>query len=159
MYKTKVCRTCQKRKKINQFSLGRNKKPLLDCKTCVSAAAMERYYKHKNNNICTQCGTKHNHGTVYCAECAAKSVLRAKKWRQNRKKKCVEYLGGICNKCGLTTVFFNVYDFHHEDSEEKELQISHMIHRAHKWKDVKKELDKCVLLCANCHRIIHSHFE
>ncbi len=56
--------------------------------------------------------------------------------------------------CGLKTPFVSVYDFHHSNPNEKEFRISQRLRRS--WKELKKELDKCKLVCANCHRIIHT---
>lgn len=48
-------------------------------------------------------------------------------------------------------------DFHHINPKEKRFNISNPPkHLAH-WKVVEKEIQKCVLLCSNCHRELHSH--
>ncbi len=43
-------------------------------------------------------------------------------------------------------------DFHHLDPLEKEFTLSA---RMTSWSRIKRELDKCVLLCARCHREVH----
>lgn len=48
-----------------------------------------------------------------------------------------------------------VYDFHHKDKSEKTKEVSYLITANVGWEKLKRELDKCVLLCANCHRIRH----
>lgn len=73
--------------------------------------------------------------------------------RKDLKEKAVEYKGGECAMCGLVSDIIDVYDFHHEDSTKKEHTIGHML--AYPWSSVVAELDKCMLLCANCHRIVH----
>ena len=71
--------------------------------------------------------------------------------RQN-KLKAIEYLGGRCFKC--EGVFHpSVYDFHHRNPEEKDIGVS--VIKGRSWERLKEELDKCDLLCANCHREIH----
>lgn len=86
----------------------------------------------------------------------ANKELRHKQQReraQNFKRKAIEYCGGCCQQCG--GVFPPaVYDFHHINPDEKELLISKML--SHSWENIKKELDKCLLLCANCHRLVHN---
>ena len=72
---------------------------------------------------------------------------------QNFKKKAVEYCGGKCCHCG-NQFPPAVYDFHHINPEEKEVLISKIM--SHSWDSIIKELDKCILLCANCHRIEHN---
>lgn len=68
------------------------------------------------------------------------------------KLKCIEYLGGKCIRCGYNK-FAEVLEFHHRNPQEKLFQISG--NHCRKWEDVKTELDKCDLLCANCHREKH----
>jgi len=73
------------------------------------------------------------------------------------KQKAIEYKGGKCEDCG--GVFHRrAYDFHHLNPEEKEGKLTQMF-RSRKWEYILPELDKCVLLCANCHRIRHSEDE
>jgi len=78
------------------------------------------------------------------------------KRRQNErefKRKCVVYKGGKCMKCGLID-HPSVYDFHHRDPKMKDFGICKYPSRCLD-ETVKKELDKCDILCANCHRKEH----
>ena len=75
--------------------------------------------------------------------------------RQERKRKAVQYLGGKCVDCGLQTDFMSVYDFHHKDAETKSDRVAELISHYRSWEIVQAELDKCILLCSNCHRIRH----
>jgi hypothetical protein len=69
------------------------------------------------------------------------------------KSKAIIYLGGQCTDCKGS--FPNrVYDFHHLDNDKKESGLARIMGRT--WDKIKPELDKCVLLCANCHRIRHN---
>ena len=54
--------------------------------------------------------------------------------------------------CGLITSKVEVYDFHHRDPSQKDFSISK---NAKSFEKCKQELDKCDLLCANCHRLRH----
>jgi len=45
--------------------------------------------------------------------------------------------------------------FHHLNSEKKDFGVS-QAGLTRSWERVKKEIEKCVLVCANCHREIHS---
>jgi len=74
----------------------------------------------------------------------------ARRW--SKKIKAIEFLGGRCSSCGEKDVF--VLEFHHTD--EKENGINELLMRDAYWKDIKKELEKCVLLCGNCHFETHS---
>lgn len=75
-----------------------------------------------------------------------RSILRAA---------AVELMGGKCLHC--EGVFpLAAYDFHHVNSEEKERHPSDMLD-ASSIRTIAEEIAKCVLLCANCHRVEHSH--
>lgn len=80
---------------------------------------------------------------------------RAKEKYAATKRKAVAYLGGICQQCGLEDECINVYEFHHKNPAEKDFEISTKTRRLTLSAAVKKELDKCELLCSNCHRKKH----
>lgn len=48
-----------------------------------------------------------------------------------------------------------VLDFHHEDPSMKEFNISSMIKRRNSIETIESEIEKCIVLCANCHRKLH----
>ena len=65
----------------------------------------------------------------------------------------VNYKGGKCEICGYDK-YLGALDFHHLDPAQKDFAISNS--NIYKNLDkLKKELDKCILVCANCHREIH----
>ena len=83
-----------------------------------------------------------------CKHCFNKrSVSR----RQSLKKKAVEHLGGKCQRCGYSK-YIGALEFHHKDPSDKDLTIADS---GKKWDNIKEEVEKCMLLCANCHREIH----
>lgn len=87
----------------------------------------------------------------YCRPCDASR--RAGAYRDS-KKVAVEYLGGKCVLCGYSK-YIGALHFHHRDPSEKEFGFG--VNRKVRWcASVKKELDKCVLLCANCHGEVHA---
>jgi predicted transcriptional regulator len=65
----------------------------------------------------------------------------------------MEYKGGKCCLCGYNKCK-GALDFHHIDPEKKEFAIGSL--RAYRWDIVKPELDKCILVCKNCHAEIHA---
>ncbi|HEY4385634.1 MAG TPA: hypothetical protein VGN34_14340 [Ktedonobacteraceae bacterium] len=66
------------------------------------------------------------------------------------KERLVEHMGGKCNDCG--GIFHPaVFEFHHIDN--KNHNIPRLYH--HRWESIIKELEHCVMLCANCHRMRH----
>ena len=65
----------------------------------------------------------------------------------------IEYKGGSCTRCGYNK-YQGALDFHHLDPKEKDFNPGHL--KKYKFDDkIKKELDKCILVCSNCHREIH----
>lgn len=83
-----------------------------------------------------------------CISCRSEYTIER---RQRIKIQAIEYLGGQCADCELIDIPA-VYDFHHLNPSEKEFSFG-KIHR--KFEAIKLELDKCVLLCSNCHRKRH----
>ncbi len=85
-----------------------------------------------------------------------KDVLRIK-YRWRKKEKAIwleEYKKNIkCSKCGDNRYY--VLDFHHIAINNKEFGIAEMIRQGFSVKRIEKEIDKCMALCANCHREWH----
>lgn len=110
---------------------------------------------------CTKCGKSFDESEFafqnkskkkYHSKCKACSREDIRLRRVKRKEDLVELKGGKCQECGYKK---NIYalEFHHVDSDEKDFRISECITR-----DIEiilKEIDKCTLLCSNCHREIH----
>jgi len=69
-----------------------------------------------------------------------------------RKIKAVEMGGGKCQLCGYTKCIAAM-DFHHLDPGSKDSNVKNLW--GGKWKNIEKEIRKCQLLCANCHRELH----
>ncbi len=73
--------------------------------------------------------------------------------RRERSIKVFQYAGGKCIKCGLVDDPV-VFDFHHLDPATKEFNISRATCGNYSWDRLVKEISKCILVCANCHRKI-----
>ena len=72
------------------------------------------------------------------------------RWRKI-KEKAIEYKGGCCTECGYKK-HPAALQFHHlRDKKDSWGQL-----RKKSWDKIIEELDKCVLMCANCHSIEHS---
>ncbi len=72
------------------------------------------------------------------------------KRRRKVKAMSIEYKGGKCLLCGYNK-FQGALELHHIESKNKSFGIGDKGY-TRSWERVKTELDKCVLLCANCHR-------
>lgn len=73
-------------------------------------------------------------------------------YRQRMKLRLIEYKGGQCKECGYNKSVPGAYVFHHRNPEEKDFAVSG---KSLKWETLKKEADKCDLLCCNCHAEKH----
>lgn len=90
-----------------------------------------------------------------CYECLPDEHLGDASWlRRLVKNKAVQIKGGKCAICGQQYPN-SVYDFHHLNPEEKDFNLGNKTSTI-KWEIVKTEIEKCILVCANCHRMIHS---
>ncbi len=151
----KRCRVCG-----NLLALNNNNDICIYCKGSQDKANKREYNKNRKK-ICIKCGKKISYNNIsgLCKICKDEGTIkksrseRVIKWRKNKKIKLVEYKGGKCEICGYNKCI-EALEFHHRNPEEKEFHISH--------KNVKnieiyfKEVDKCILVCANCHREIHA---
>ena len=102
--------------------------------------------------ICKVCGKevihskKHRNVGNICSSC------RQRMYQTNNKKKAVEDLGGKCQICGYNKCI-EALDFHHINPKDKTFNIATKMGMS--FEKLKPELDKCILLCSNCHRELH----
>jgi hypothetical protein len=80
-------------------------------------------------------------------------VLAVSKRRRKLKSLAVELKGGKCQICGYNK-YVGALDFHHLNGESKDFDLSTR-GLTRSWEKIKDEADKCILVCANCHREIH----
>ncbi len=85
---------------------------------------------------------------VYRKKYLVKAVVD---WRKRVKIKLVEYKGGCCKICGYKKSI-GALEFHHTDPNEKDFAISG---KSYSFERLKKEVDKCILVCSNCHIEVH----
>lgn len=122
-------------------------------------------YMEIGKKVCPRCGKEKDiaefhlrrNGTdvsSYCKTCVNDETIE----RQTKfKRKCVEYKGGKCEMCGYNRCYAAL-DFHHRDPSQKDFGISKAKLTSFCEK-VERELDKCMLVCANCHRELHVGFK
>ena len=89
-------------------------------------------------------------GYYRCCKCASEAVILR---RKKVKEELVEYKGGKCEICGYNKCIAAL-EFHHVNSADKDFSISKKGVTISIEK-MKKEADKCMLLCSNCHKEIH----
>lgn len=80
-----------------------------------------------------------------------KECLAVSRCQRRKKWKAAESFGGKCSLCGYNKCLAAL-EFHHVEGKKE--APSSIIH-SWSWERAKKELQKCVLLCSNCHREVH----
>ena len=150
----KKCRKCQKefanRIKINgSIKILNKRKYCLECSPFGKRNTRKLHLPQRDENTtknCPQCGKdfKWNKNNV-CWTC--RSFTR----RKLSREKGIKYLGAKCKRCKIKDT--EVLTFHHLDRTTKYDNLSSLWHR--EWDIIKSELDKCELLCANCHMKLH----
>lgn len=83
-----------------------------------------------------------------CSQCASVAIRRTE-----LKLKAFYYKGGKCENCGFVGNPVS-FDFHHIDPTQKDFAIS-TTGTTKSWERIKQEVDKCQLLCKNCHAEKH----
>ncbi len=81
-------------------------------------------------------------------------VEHVTKCRQGLKKRLVEHFGGKCSICGYDKCIAAL-EFHHKDTSAKEFAVS-ANNTTKSYAKLLVEAEKCVLICANCHRELHA---
>ena len=167
----KICQKCQKefpfRMKIDGKERNfNNRKFCLDCSPFGLHNTRQLDNKLKGSKMCKRCNTVKkitdfykrrdgNDPSSYCKPCTNNQAVER---QRTFKKKCIEYKGGKCINCGYNKCV-GALEFHHLDPEDKDFSPSSARSRGEtkgNLKDeVKEELDKCILVCANCHREEH----
>lgn len=116
----------------------------MDTKIC-SKCNRELPVTHYHKNGFDSKGQQKYRG--YCKDCANS----LEKSRYQKKKAFIDSQKHCCAKCGDTRVY--VLDFHHKDKDEKEFTIGKI--KKGSLSLIQNEIDKCAVLCANCHREFH----
>jgi hypothetical protein len=151
MYKTRICKSCgQSLLLTKEFfhvnGIGFRK----ECKSCINS---KNRLINSNKSVEDLLKDKEKRYLVY----NKKELNSIKVMNSRRKKKdlLIEYKGGKCEKCGIESEISDIYDFHHKDPTQKEFGLSGNYGKNLSLDLCKKEVDKCLLLCKNCHAITH----
>ena len=113
------------------------------CPRCERLLETTCFYRRRDSSV----------PSSYCKDCNRQLVSER---QQLLKKRAVEYKGGRCTRCGYDR-YIGSLEFHHLDPESKEFDLADF--HSTDFESVKAELDKCLLLCANCHREEHARLK
>jgi len=116
--------------------------PIRTCRRCKADLSADDFHTNNRNR-----GYKNS----YCKDC---QTARIRRGRQQFKDECIAYKGGRCESCGYDRCR-DALDFHHRDPSAKEFKLSKHPRKVLD-QTLKDELDKCSLLCSNCHREEHA---
>lgn len=132
-------------------------------KTCIKCKTpkdeSEFYFRNKTKG--TRMGT--------CKECKREYIKshyqknkkyyidKARKGSDRIREFFTEYKKTLsCKNCGDDRWY--VLQFHHKDPTEKDFEVSKAVSKGMNKQKILREIEKCDVLCANCHMELH-HFE
>jgi hypothetical protein len=129
----KKCRKCQKTKDILKFTRKHTSPDgyAARCKDCTRAVVNEHYKKNKKRYL-----------------------EKAKKWNKEKR----DWFQGLkedleCSECGEDHPA--CIEFHHRDPRKKDFTVANFKNLGYSKARILKEIKKCNVLCANCHRKKH----
>ena len=129
----KICKYCKIDKELTDFHANPTTKDKLatGCKDCMRL-------------ICTT-ARKDN---------AEHYRLVAQKRRRRKREQFVEWKKQqVCSRCGEND--FCTLDLHHVDPTQKDYTLSKLAESG-SWTKLVAEMQKCIVVCSNCHRKIHN---
>lgn len=137
MKNRRYCLICSPYKSHNTRRLELSKTEKF-CKRCGKIKPISDFYFKKDKV----------HSYSYCKLCYHHQCVD---YLIATKEQSVKYKGGQCLLCGYKK-YSGALEFHHLDPKKKDRSIKL---RNRSFENIKKELDKCVLLCSNCHKEVH----
>lgn len=153
----------QKEAKARYAKKKHDEAPMVEC-ACGCGERMKSVdeYGRAKKFVSGHNGRKYPHGDKNAHQKAW--VKRNRSWVNGRRQKIarerkiefIKRLGGRCDKCGIEYNSVNgaIFEFHHDDPATKEFGLgSELTNKS--FNALKAEVDKCQLLCANCHQIHH----
>lgn len=106
----------------------------------------------RNRKRCLGCSKSKAEPSSFPSLKRQKNMKLVTEYRQRMKLRAVAYKGGRCEECGYDRCIRNL-TFHHRDPTTKAFGLNDG--RTRRWEVVQAEVDKCALLCANCHGEVH----
>ncbi len=127
------------------------------CNKCGNKKSLSEFNK---------CKSKKDGHQNYCAECNKLNLKEHyqdnKEYYSDKKDKqkltIKDYINEIkevskCSRCPEDDIA--CLDFHHEGNDIKEFNLADAITNGYSIDKIKKEIEKCIVLCSNCHRKLH----
>lgn len=128
---TKICFKCQQDLPLSSFNKNSSKKDGLahECRECKKLYQRKFYLDNKQDHI-----------------------LKANSRKQELRRKLKELKSTLKCNCGESHPA--CLQFHHIN-DDKEIEVSTAVSLGWSWYKIVKEIEKCQVLCANCHFKLH----
>lgn len=128
-----ICIKCNEEKVIETFVFKegsyRN-----ECKPCLNARKRKRYYEHDR---------------IRKTYARRNKQLKSKR-QEDWKPKLLEIFKTGCSRCEEKDL--RCLEFHHLDPSKKKHTVTGLITGKYSDKTIQEEIEKCIVLCSNCHR-------
>lgn len=146
---------CGNRKEIQTSHLTSGASTSCGCQGGINNLNKRYNLEERECLICKKKFIPNNYIRLYCYECSPQGLTTAEVIRSKKralKHLLVEYRGGECEKCGYNKCE-GALQFHHTDPTQKDFTLSQVNLNDTDFSidKIKEEVNKCQLLCANCH--------
>jgi ribosomal protein L32 len=126
------------------------------CLKCGEWKSVEDFSKNKRkrgyHNWCKSCVKEYDHARY--KENKEKISKQKKDRRKSIKEWFFDYKSFLkCEICGESHIA--TLDFHHLDKTSKDFNVSNAAKQGFSKRRILEETNKCIILCANCHRKLH----
>jgi hypothetical protein len=133
------------------------------CTVCkITKSYTDFYFRDRSagrlHSQCKECyktkriGFMEEHYAKYGDEYRTRARIRKMVQKSDRQEKITRYLKDKhCEVCGISDI--RVLDFDHLDQKTKKFSIARGLNNGWAWDVILEEIQKCRILCANCHRI------
>jgi hypothetical protein len=132
-YQLKTCTICKQPKELKEFNKNAKRKDGLQtkCRKCSSSSSKKHFVENRD----------------YYRQKKTRNLQLLKDWVNKYKSELK------CCKCSEDRWW--VLDFHHNNPLEKDIEVSTLIGTGCSKEKIFNEINKCSVLCANCHRDHH----
>jgi len=123
----------------------------LECSPFGKRNTKQLHIEKDHKRVCSMCGIEYQGGhhkhKDRCGNC--RSVF----YRKKTKQQALDYKGSKCSVCGYDKCMGAMH-FHHVYPDDKKFTIASYMFN--KFDSLVEELEKCILVCSNCHSEIHA---
>lgn len=123
----------------------------MTCSKCEKDKPETEFHRQRNGRFpwCKAC--RKSYDKNYHSKSRDLVLVRKGKIRERNRRFIVDFLSDkACETCGEDDI--RVLDFAHRDSSTKKFNVSEATRLLYGLGTLQNEIDKCKILCANCHR-------